>query len=205
MRKMTICLLLAFSILSTPITVKANDNSTKHELPTAGFSEFITIINIDGAGKEIDITSPKYTTYSIKNHSGLKSYMSYKALTSKSSYQYRLQQKADTDNNGFRKVNKRYCVAVGTVFNAQIGQYLDVELENGEIIKCIVGDIKADKDTDKSNTFTKNGCCLEFIVDTKHLDKTCKVMGDCSNLYNEWNSPCKEYHIYDINVILGGD
>lgn len=199
---MTICLLLTSSILFTPITVKANDNSTKHELPTAGFSEFIATIDVENVEK---IVEPKYTTYSINNHSGLKSYMSYKALTSKSSYQYRLQQKADTDNNGFRKVNKRYCVAVGTVFNAQIGQYLDAELENGEIIKCIVGDIKADKDTDKSNTFTKNGCCLEFIVDTKHLDETCKVMGDCSNLYNEWNSPCKEYRIYDINVILGGD
>lgn len=201
---MTICLLLTLSILFTPITVKANDNSTKHELPTAGFSKFIVDINIDEI-KETDLTAPKYTKYSVKNHSGLKSYMSYKTLTSKSSYQYKLQQKADTDSNGFRKINKRYCVAVGTAFDAQVGQYLDVSLENGTIIECIVGDIKADKDTDKSNTFTKNGCCLEFIVDIRYLDETCKVMGDCSNLYNEWDSPCKEYYIYDINIIFGGD
>lgn len=200
---MTICLLLTLSILFTPITVKANDNSTKHELPTAGFSEFITI-NIDEI-KEVDLTASKYTKYSVKNHSGLKSYMSYKALTSKSSYQYQLQQKANTDENGFRKVHNRYCVAIGTAFNADIGQYLDVELENGTIIKCIVGDIKADNDTDKSNIFTKNGCCLEFIVGIKYLDETCKIMGDCSNLYDEWNSPCKEYRVYDINVILEGN
>lgn len=200
---MTICLLLTLSILFTPITVKANDNSTKHELPTAGFSEFITI-NIYEI-KEVDLTASKYTKYSVKNHSGLKSYMSYKALTSKSSYQYQLQQKANTDENGFRKVHNRYCVAIGTAFNADVGQYLDVELENGTIIKCIVGDIKADNDTDKSNIFTKNGCCLEFIVGIKYLDETCKIMGDCSNLYDEWNSPCKEYRVYDINVILGGD
>lgn len=201
---MTICLLLTLSILFTPITAKANDNSTKHELPTAGFSKFIADINIDEI-KEADLTAPKYTKYSVKNHSGLKSYMSYKTLTSKSSYQYKLQQQATTDEDGFRKVHNRYCVAVGTAFNANVGQYLDVELENGTTIECIVGDIKADKDTDKSNTFTRNGCCLEFIVNIKSLDKACRVMGDCSNLYDEWNSPCKEYRVYDINVILGGD
>lgn len=203
MRKMTICLLLLCMLLPS-ISVQANDNINKYELPTAGFSKFITTID-NNIEKEVDITTPKCITYLIENHSGLKSYMSYKALTSKSSYQYKLQQKADTDNNGFRKINRRYCVAVGTAFNAQVGQYLDVSLENGTIIECVVGDIKADEDTDKSNTFTKNGCCLEFIVDIRYLDETCKVMGDCSNLYNEWDSPCREYCIYDINIILGDD
>ena len=55
---MTICLLFIIGILLTPITVKANDNSTNNELPTAGFSEFLS---------EIDtfIVPPKHLNYLI--------------------------------------------------------------------------------------------------------------------------------------------
>ena len=112
---------------------------------------------------------------------------------------------AYTDEEGFRKVNNRYCVAIGTAFNASVGQIFDAELENGTIIECIVGDIKADKDTDKSNVFTSQGCCLEFIIDMKKLNGTIKTMGDCSTLCEEWKSPCFQYTIYDIDYLKKGE
>ena len=193
MRKMTICtLLLTLGIICTPITVKANDNLNKSELPTAGFTNFVSDIN------EF-VEPPKREKYLIIGHNGMKTYMSYRAITDKTSKQYKLQQEvAYTDELGFRKVDNRYCVAIGTAFNASVGQYFDAELENGTIIECIVGDIKADKDTDKSNVFTKQGCCLEFIVNTKILEPLVKKMGDCSYLHEEWNSPCFQYKIYNL-------
>lgn len=197
---MTICaLLLTLGIIFTPITVKANDNLTNNELPTAGFSNFMSDI-------DTFITLPKHEDFLIINHNGKKTFMGYKTITNKSSNQYALQQKAYTDELGFRKFDNRYLVAIGTAFGAQVGQYFDAELENGTIIECIVGDIKDDKDTDNSNTFTSQGCCLEFIVDTKKLEPTVKKMGDCSYKCEEWNSPCFQYIVYDdLNFLKKGE
>ncbi len=171
--------------LSVRIEAKAEDL-----LPHAGFTTFVN---------EIDtfIEAPKRTNYLINNHNGMKTFMSYKAITNKTSYQYKLQQDAYTDELGFRKIEDMYCVAIGTAFNAKVGTLFDVTLDNGEIIHCIVGDIKADKDTDASNVFTNQGCCLEFIVDTKQLYGTIKQSGNCSSKCDEWNSPCVEFKIYD--------
>ena len=47
-----------------------------------------------------------------------------------------------TDSEGFRRIDDRYCVAIGTAFGVKSGQLFDVTLENGTTIKCIVGDIK---------------------------------------------------------------
>lgn len=197
MKKMTICgLLLILGIIFTPFTVKANDNLTNNELPTAGFSEFLS---------EIDtfIVPPQHLDYLIDNHNGKKTYMGYTTITNTSSKQYKLQQNAYTDEQGFRKIGNRYLVAIGTAFNTEIGQEFDAELENGTIIECIVGDIKSDKDTDKTNVFTAQGCCLEFIVDTKVLNSEVKKMGDCSYLCEEWDSPCFQYKIYNLFDIEG--
>lgn len=191
MRKTTICL-LTLGILFTPIEVKAYNNSTNNVLPTAGIATVIS---------STEYTEVEYDEYIINNHSGKKTYMSYKTITDKTSRQYELQTIAYTDEYGFRKIGDRYLVAIGTRFNAEVGQYFDVQLDNGEIIKCIIGDIKADCDTDSTNTFTAQGCCLEFIVDTTVLESTVKKMGDCSYLCEEWNSPCSQYNIYNINEL----
>lgn len=143
---------------------------------------------------------PVTTEYEIVNHSGMKSYERHTAL--KRGHQYLLQQYATTDAYGFRGINGRYLCAVGTRFNMPVGQYFDAVLENGTVIPCIVGDIKADIHTDNTNTFTKNGCCLEFIVDYKVLDNTVKKMGDCSYLSDEFNSKVVKFVVYDeLNVV----
>lgn len=194
-RKILICiLLLILSIIFTPIIVYADDNST---FPVSGFNDFIN---------EIDTFEiPTITQYIIDGHNGIKTYMSYTTITDTTSNQYQLQQIAYTDNIGFRKINNRYCVAIGTAFNASVGQIFDAELENGTIIKCIVGDIKDDKDTDNNNIFTSQGCCLEFIIDNSKLDGTIKTLGNCSVKSETWDSPCYQYIIYDINYLEKGE
>ena len=167
------------------------------ELPNAGFTTFIN-----------DITTfsiPKKENHLIIGHSGMKTFMSYTAITDKTSKQYALQQMAYTDEMGFRKINNRYCVAIGTAFGASVGQIFNVELDNGTMIPCVVGDIKDDRDTDASNVFTSQGCCLEFIVDIPKLDGIIKTLGDCSSRCDEWNSPCFQYVIYDINYLKKGE
>lgn len=147
-----------------------------------------------------------YIEYITPITSGFKSYMPYTTITSKSSPQYKLQQMAYTGNYGIRMVDGRYCVALGTAFNADIGTYFDLILANETVISCIVGDVKSDKHTDKNNMITvANGCLTEFITDSKALDKNAKRMGDISYCCGEWNSRVEKIRVYDKNVFEEGE
>lgn len=136
------------------------------------------------------------------NYNGKKTYMDYDTIKSYVSNQYKLQTLAQTDKNGLRVVNNRYCIAIGTYFNAPVGQYVDIVLSNGTVIPCIIGDIKANIHTDVNNIFTTaSNCCTEFIVETSYLPKEIKTNGDISYISNEWNSPVTQIVVYDYNVL----
>lgn len=144
----------------------------------------------------------EYTTYTLPKTRGFKSYMSYKAITNKQSKQYKLQNEyAQTNKHGIRVYDDRYCIAIGTAYNAKVGTYVDLVLHNGTIIPCIVGDFKADIHTDQTNMITlSNGCVSEFIVDTKALYEKARRAGDMSLYKEEWNSSVKEILVYEQNV-----
>lgn len=147
-----------------------------------------------------------YKEYTVPITSGFKSYMPYTSITSKSSKQYKLQQIAYTGNYGIRMVDDRYCVALGTAFNADIGTYFDLILANETVISCVVSDVKSDKHTDSSNMITvASGCLTEFVIDNSALDKNAKRMGDISYCCKEWNSRVEKIRVYDKNVFEEGD
>lgn len=143
-----------------------------------------------------------YTDFYLSNNNGFKSYMPYTSITDKSSLQYNLQQNfAYTGNFGIRQINGRYCVAVGTAFETNIGTYIDLILDNDEIIPCIVSDIKSTKDTLSNNiTTADNGCVSEFVVDLKSLYNKSKQTGNISSCQDVWDSPVRMIRIYDKNV-----
>ena len=144
----------------------------------------------------------EYKDYEL-NSEGFKSFMQYTSIKDKSSPQYRLQNEfAYTGNYGIRQVNGRYCIAIGTAFEADVGTYIDLFLENGTIIPCIVADIKSDKDTfDDNITTIQNGCVSEFVVEIDSLYSITKEKGDISYCCEEWNSPVKTIRIYDKNIL----
>lgn len=162
----------------------------------------IEIIKLESKEKNI----PVFYDYNIPDdHDGFKSYMSYKSITNKSSMQYKLQQLCDTNKDGFRMVCNRYVIAVGTGIEGNIGDFIDVYLENGCYIPCVIGDIKAPKHTDKTNIITKNNCCSEFIVSKKDLKPVVKKRGDVSYANIGWDSPVKTIRRYEINIFTGGN
>lgn len=115
----------------------------------------------------------------IKGQTAFKTYMSYKAITLKSSAQWKLQEKAYTGEHGIRMVEDRYCVALGSAWAREIGTKLDVYMDTGEVIKVILGDCKQDIHTDKTNRYgSRNGDVLEFIVDTSAMPKEVKNCGN---------------------------
>ena len=151
----------------------------------------------------ISDTYNQYKEYSVPENDGFKSYMSYKAITNKSSKQYKLQKNhAYTNNSGIRMANNRYCIALGTAFNAPVGTYVDLLLKNGTIISCVVAEIKSDQHTNSDNIVTShNGCITEFLVDTDILNNNIKRGGDVSFYKKDWNSPVKSIRVYKKNIL----
>lgn len=142
--------------------------------------------------KEYIVTMPN-----IEGYDGAKTHESYTAITSKTSLQYKLQQKAETDQDGFRKVDGRYMIAVGTGVSSDVGRYIDLVLEDDTVIPCVIGDIKADVHTDKGYHImtARSHCASEFIVDLDYLDgKT------VTQIKPEWNSKVKRFIVYNVQI-----
>lgn len=122
-----------------------------------------------------------------------KTYMNYKAITNKNSKQYKLQKLAYTDDNGFRRIDDDYLVAMGTYYSDTCGERFKITFEDGHEITVMIGDIKNDLHTNSTNQYTavynSNGefisaNVLEFIVDTSLLSKKAKNLGSV-NCYEE--------------------
>lgn len=158
----------------------------------------------ESTDENVDLTAKyvNYETYDAPENSGFKSFMDYRTITNTESQQYKLQQHyAYTGEHGIRMADSRYIVAIGTYFTSDVGQYFDIILENGTVIPCILGDQKADVDTDSNNIITKhNGCMSEFIVDSDMLNDDVKFYGDMSYCSNDWDSPIKTIKVYNRNI-----
>lgn len=145
----------------------------------------------------ISESAANFVNCDVPTNNTIKSYMDYRTITSKTSNQYKLQQSsAYTCDNGLRMVNGRYCIAVGSYYTTTIGQYIDVELENGKVINAILADCKSNAHTDSTNRINPNGSVIEFVVDTNSLDYTAKIMGDISYV-NGWDSKVVNVRVYD--------
>jgi hypothetical protein len=105
---------------------------------------------------------------------------------------------ATPDQDGFMKLDNRYLIAVGSRFQTSIGQYIDLVLANGVVIPCIMGDLKADQDTDLTHTFTyHSACCSEFIIDEHTIRSDIYERGNASLKNAVWDSPVVSVIVYD--------
>lgn len=198
MKKLTVIFLL---LMTCNIKCQASEGIWEHieniptEMVVAPSTEIVEVIPEQPLCREVEIT----------NHNGMKTWMPY-TLFGKKTRQYELQQYAETDSLGFRCIAGRYLVAVGSAAEVSIGQYVDIVLENGEIIPCIIGDSKADSDTYPDNLTTKgSGCVCEFIVDTDVLTKRIRGSGDVSSIDESYDSPVDKIIVYEKLNFFGGE
>lgn len=127
-----------------------------------------------------------------------KSYMDYRRLGKY--LQADLQEVATTDENGFRVVDGRYLIAVGTAVSNEVGAYVTLILENGTEIECIVGDVKDDIHTQDNNIVTEaNECVSEFIIDKEVMPEKVLRMGSVSYAFEEWKSMVVSIKVEDRN------
>lgn len=142
----------------------------------------------------------------LEGYNGGKTYEPYTTITSVNSWQYKLQQKAYTNEDGFRMINGRYMIATGSGVSHDIGRYIDIVLENGTVIPCVIGDAKDDAHTDQEfHIMTKKSHCVsEFLVDTSVMKPDLLLSGNMSNYREEWNSKVVKFILYDKNFIIAG-
>ena len=164
-------------------------------------------INIDGKrryvlAKYISNKELECIYYKAPGTTGFKSFMDYNTITNVGSKQYEIQNAyAITGEYGIRMVDNRYCIALGSYFNCDIGQYVDLILNNGTVIPCVLSEFKDDAHTDYYNIITlQNGCMSEFIVNVDSLNDNVKKYGDVSYCNDNWNSPVVSVKIYNKNL-----
>jgi hypothetical protein len=109
--------------------------------------------------------------------------MDYRKITNRNSKQYALQRLSTTDGQGFRRFDNDYLIALGSHFAQNIGQRLEITLSDGTTFYARLGDYKDDRHTDPTNRFIKaNGNVIEFIVDSKIMDRQVLRSGTVSSL-----------------------
>lgn len=137
----------------------------------------------ENSSSEEEVTNTESESYEVSTEaSSFKSYMDYRALTDTSSTQYEMQQSAYTDDNGLRKIDEHFCVAMGTYYG-ELGDILHIETDEGATWTVILSDIKSDVHTDSTHRYTTaNNCMMEFIVDTSAMDYGIKQSGTVNAL-----------------------
>lgn len=125
------------------------------------------------------------------------SYMDYRTITDNTSDQWAMQQYCYTDpTTGIRMYDGRYCIAVGSGIAIDKGTYIDVTLENGTIIPCVLADCKWDFDT-IDTVVGADGGIIEFVVETEYLPNDVQIMGSNEAQFDwAWQSPVSEVVVY---------
>ena len=155
-------------------------------------------------------TTPEPTPKQAGKGHTFKPYTRYTAYNLKSSQQYKLQKAAWTETRtGIRIVTDpngvdRYCVALGTAWAGgqpkHIGRCLDVYMENGAVLHCVLADVKRQEDTvDGANLYGKtNNDVLEFIVDGQKISQAVKTTGNVSNAGPEFVGGGERIEVFDL-------
>ena len=139
-------------------------------------------VKVKSTEKVIKVEKPEFEIPS--GDTAFKSFMSYRAITNTRSAQYQLQQKCWTDDEGLRRLNDDYVIALGTYYAEYIGERFKITLDTGESFTAVIGDFKADRHTDSKHQYYDSGNgrknIVEFVVDTRELNRKARRMGDIS-------------------------
>lgn len=113
---------------------------------------------------------------SVSTH--VKFFIDYRSYNLPYAPHYRLQQAAWTDQNGLRRFNNDYIVALGSFYSTSIGDRFRVALSNGNSFTVIFGDGKWDGDCDSKCMYMPctdysgkaAGNLMEFVIDKETIN-----------------------------------
>ena len=188
--------------LNAGISKQLNEYDQQLAIPLAGFSkELMNMKEYEPSVEEneqVIVQQSIGTEKDVPSNNSFKSYMDADTITSRNTDQYKLKAKYVIDEQtGIWTVDERYCIAVGSYYTKSIGTYIDVVMENGSTLHCILGECKRNSDTDNTNRQNPNGSVVEFIVNTSSMPSMVRKMGNCSYACEEMKGEIESIIVYD--------
>lgn len=187
--------------LNAGISKQLNQYDHQLVIPVAGFSK--EVMNIEEyepsveENEQVIVQQPTGIEKDVPPNNSFKSYMDADTITSRNTDQYKLKAKYVIDEQtGIWTVDGRYCIAVGSYYTQSIGTYIDVVMENGSTLHCILGECKRNRDTDCTNRQNPNGSVIEFIVNTSSMPTMVRKMGNCSYACEEMKGEVQSIIVY---------
>ena len=190
--------------LQAGISKQIGSYNIQQQIPIAGISK--EILKCNGEENELSVEENEKDVvqqclgkqFDVPSNNSFKSYMDGDCIKSKSSEQYKLKNKYILDTEtGIWQVDGRYCIAVGSYYTDKVGTCIDVVMENGNVLECILADCKKDQDTDSLNRQNPNGSIIEFIVNMSSLPKMVRRVGDCSYADESMFGEIESIIVYD--------
>lgn len=136
-----------------------------------------------------------------------KTFMDYRAITNKSSAQYKyVKQWGWRDEQGFMRADAEhdlgitedyYLIALGSYYGTEIGTKYRITTDTGNVFYGVLADQKADIHTNSTNQYAANKDVVEFLVDTRYLNKMVRRMGS-ANVYMPLNGKIAEIERIDF-------
>lgn len=132
-----------------------------------------------------------HTSLGVPNiNSSFKTYMDYRCITNKNSNQYKfIHTYGWVDEHGFMRCSGEsdfginddyYLIALGSYYGKTIGDKYKITTDNGTVFYGALADCKSNSHTNSTNQYSKNNDVVEFIVDTKTLNKNVKYHGSAN-------------------------
>lgn len=160
-------------------------------------SIFISLFLIAVAAVSVSAYSAHYTDMNVPAASSFKSWMDWRAITNTRSPQYKLLRTwCYHDSAGFMRAageddlgitDDYYVVALGSYYGSKIGTKYKITLDSGKYFYAILGDQKANKDTNSTHQYgARNKDIVECLVDTRYLISIVKQMGSA-----DYHTPLK--------------
>ena len=184
------------------VTQTTVDSTIEYGLTAGAIEKTAQMTTIEPVVEEhivelVEEEAPQWIEMDVPSNNSFKSYMGAHKITDTSSAQYQLKSEYLDSACGIKLVDGDcYVIALGSYYTTTIGTRVDLVMDNGSVVRCVVGDIKADKDTDETNRqHSIDNSVVEFIVNTNTLSSEAKSHGDCS-----WADPRLMGEIKTIRV-----
>lgn len=199
--KKLICILLVLSIASMVLNIititRVNELLQYHVHASQPKLEEIKDVNPQETYIPPTLTVT-YTDLGVPTNvnTSFKTYMDYRTVTNTASKQYHyIKNWGWSDGEGFMRADGErdlgitddyYLIALGSYYGTTIGTKYKITTSTGNVFYGVLADCKSDAHTNSTRQYASNRDVVEFIVDTRKLNKLVKRMGS-ANVYPPLN------------------
>jgi hypothetical protein len=140
----------------------------------------------------------KYVSLNVPTHvnTSWKTWMDYRKITNTNSAQYKfIKNYGWVDSQGFMRASGErdlgitddyYLIALGSYYGTTIGTKYKITTNTGKVFYGVLADMKANRHTNSTNQYAGHNDVVEFLVDTRTLNKEVKRAGS-ANVYMPLN------------------